>query len=123
MGSAMVHSVLFLLPTLPLFLLYSSDSDGADNDLVLQHDTDDEEDEVEQEHEEAQHFAHAPLTGGDGDNDEEQHDEEEHDGTEQPIAAHLHRLEVVDDVVDQPGEGQPAGRGRTFQRDLLNLIK
>lgn len=89
-----------------------SDGDGADDDFVLQHDADDEEDEVEQEHEEAQHLAHAPLADGDGYDDEEEHEEEEDDGAEQAVAAHLHRLEVVEDVVDEPGEGQAARRRR-----------
>ncbi len=87
-----------------------SDGDGADDDFVLQHDADDEEDEVQHEHEKAQDLAHSPLAGRDGYDDEEQHEEEEDDGAEQAVAAHLHRLEVVDDVVDEPGEWQPGGR-------------
>lgn len=91
-----------------------SDGDGADDDFVLQHNADDEEDEVEQEHEKAQKLAHPPLAGRNGQGDEEQHEEEEDDGAEQAVAAHLDRLEVVDDVVDEPGEWQPGGRREEF---------
>lgn len=86
-----------------------SDGDWADDDFVLQHDADDEEDEVEQEHEEAQELAHPPLASRDGHDDEEEHEEEQNDSAEQAVAAHLHRLEVVDDIVDEPGEGQTGG--------------
>lgn len=86
-----------------------SDGDWADDDFVLQHDADDEEDKVQQEHEEAQELAHPPLASRDGYDDEEEHEEEQDDGAEQAVAAHLHRLEVVDDIVDEPGEGQTGG--------------
>lgn len=85
---------------------FLSDGDGADNDFVLQHDTNDEEDEVEQEHEKAQDLAHPPLASRDGYDDEEEHEKEEDDGAEQSVAAHLYRLEVIYDVVDEPREGQ-----------------
>lgn len=73
------------------------DSDGhwADDDLVLQHDADHQEDEVQHEHEESQQLAHPPLAQGDGDDDEEEHEEEQNDGAEQPITAHRHRTHVV----------------------------
>lgn len=50
------------------------------------------------------------MASRDGDNDEEKHEEKEDDGAEQAVAAHLYRLEVVDDVVDEPGERQTGGR-------------
>lgn len=86
-----------------------SDGDGAVDDFVLQHDADDEEDEVEQEHEKAQELAHFPPASRDGYDDKEEHEEEEDDGAEQAVAAHLHRLEVVEDVEDEPGERQAGG--------------
>lgn len=89
---------------------FLSDGDRADDDFVLQHDTDDEEDEVEQEHEEAQKLAHSPLTSRDGHDDKEEHEEEENDGAEQTIAAHHYWLEVVYDIEEEPGEGKPVGR-------------
>ena len=91
-----------------------SDGDGADDDFVLQHDTDDEEDKVEQEHEKAQELAHSPLASRDGYDDEEKHEEEENDGAEQAVAAHLHRLEVIDDVVDEPGEWKTGGEEKSY---------
>lgn len=74
-----------------MVVLYSrSDGDRAADDFVLQHDTDDEEDEVEQEHSEAQDFAHLPFASRDGHDDEQEHEEQEDNGTEQPVAAHSH---------------------------------
>lgn len=70
----------------------SSDGHRTGNDLVLQHDAEHQEDEVQQEHDEAEQLAHAPLAGGDGDDDEEEHEEEEHDGAEEAVGADLHRL-------------------------------
>lgn len=54
----------------------SSDGHRAHDDFVFQHDTDHQEDKVENEHDETEQLAHAPLAGGDGDDDEEEHDEE-----------------------------------------------
>lgn len=82
----------------------TSDRDGADDDLVLQHDADHQEDEIEQEHDEAQQFAHLPLTGGDGDDDEEEHDEEQHDSAEQTVTTHPNRAHTVEAGVQQPWE-------------------
>lgn len=73
---------------------------------VLQHHTHDQEHKVEQKHQQAQELAHPPLARRDGDDDEQQHEEQQHDGTEQSVTADLHRLEVVDDVVQEPGERQ-----------------
>lgn len=81
-----------------------SDGDGAGDNFVLQHDADDEEHKVEQEHEQSQQLAHFPMTNRDGDDNEEQHEEEEDDGAEQAVAAHLYWLEVIQDVVDEPWE-------------------
>lgn len=74
----------------------SSDGHRTGNDLVLQHDADHEEDEVQHEHDEAEQLAHPPLAGGDGDDDEEQHEEEKHDGTEEAIGADLHRFQPTE---------------------------
>lgn len=89
---------------------FLSDGDRADDNFVLQHDTDNEEDKVEEEHEEAQELAHSPLTSRDGYDDKEEHKEEEDDGAEQAIAAHHYWLEVIYDIVEEPGEGKPGGR-------------
>lgn len=86
-----------------------SDSDGAGDDFVLQHDADNEEDKVEQEHEKSQELAHFPLASPNGEDDKEEHEEEEDDGAEQAIAAHLYWFEVIDDIVDEPGEWQTGG--------------
>ena len=53
----------------------------------------------------------------DGDDDKEEHEEEEDNGAEQAVAAHLDRLEVIEDVVDEPGERQP-GEG-TQRRNII----
>lgn len=87
-----------------------SDGDGTHDDLVLQHDTDDQEDKVEHEHEEAQKFTHFPLASCNGQDDKEQHEEEEDYGTEEAIAAHFHSLKVIDDVEEEPRERQAAER-------------
>jgi len=52
------------------------DRDRTGDVLVLQQDADHQEDNIEQEHDEAQQFAHFPLTGGNGDDDEDEHEEE-----------------------------------------------
>ncbi|KAL0187616.1 hypothetical protein M9458_014715, partial [Cirrhinus mrigala] len=78
--------------------------DGADDDLVLQQDADHQEDDIEQEHDEAQQFAHLPLTGGNGDDDEEEHEEEQHDGAEQTVTTHPNRAHIVDNGEQQPWE-------------------
>lgn len=87
-----------------------SDGDRTADDFVLQHDADNKEDEIEQEHNKAQDFAHLPFASGDGHDDKQEHEEQEDDGTEQTIAAHSHWLEVIDGAVDEPGEGQSGGR-------------
>lgn len=86
-----------------------SHSNGAGDDFILQHDADNEEDEVEQEHEKSQELAHLPLASRNGEGDKEKHEEEEDDGAEQAIAAHLYWFEVVDDIVEEPGEWQTGG--------------
>lgn len=97
-----------------------SDGDRTHQDLVLQHDADDQEDKVEQEHEGAQNLTHFPLASRDGHDDKEEHEEEEDDGTEQAVAAHLHSLEVMDDVVDEPWERQAADR--TTTEELVHFL-
>lgn len=92
-----------------------SDWDRTDEDAVLQQDTEDEEHKVQNEHGDAQFFAHLPAAGGDGDDDKEEHEEEQHDGAEQAVGADHHRL-VVDDGVDKPGDRQA---GTTQGRSVL----
>lgn len=87
-----------------------SDCNGADNNSVLQHDTDNKENKVQQKHEKAQTLAHSPLASGNGHDDKQQHEEEKDDGAEQAIAAHLHWLQVIDNVEKEPGEWQTGGR-------------
>lgn len=91
-----------------LFLL---DGDRAHQNSVFEEDTDHQEHKVEAEHDEAQHFVHPPFAECNGEDDEEQHDEEEDDGTEEAIAADSHRLEPVNDGVQEPGQWEPV-RGR-----------
>lgn len=91
-----------------------SDGYGALDDLVLQHDADHQEDEVQHEHDEAQQLAHAPLTGRDGDDDEEEHEEEEHDGTEEAIGADLYRTQPAEQWPQEPREGQPADTNTSY---------
>lgn len=116
----MVHMSTFIFHFSVLRISCSlSDGDRTGNDFVLQHDTDDEEHEVEQEHEKAQKLAHPPLASGNGHDDEEEHEEEEDDRAEQAVAAHLYWLEVVDDVVDEPGERQTGGRMKHKWRRVI----
>lgn len=82
--------------------LTCSDGDGADDDAVLQHHAQHQEDKVEQEHGEAQRLVHLPPARPDGDDDEEEHDEEQHDGTEEPVAADRNWGQVVDGGVQEP---------------------
>lgn len=98
-----------------------SDGDRTADDFVLQHDADDKEDEIEQEHNEAQDFAHLPFAGSDGHDDKQEHEEEEDNGTEQTVAAHSHWPEVIDGAEDEPGEGQTGGtqdRRRDVRQEL-----
>lgn len=94
----------------------SLNSHRAANDLVLQHDTDHQEDKVQHEHDEAEQLAHAPLAGGDGDDDEEEHEEEEHDCTEEAVGADLHRSQAFEQGPQEPGERQSAS---TQAHDML----
>lgn len=73
-----------------------SDGHGADDDPVLQHDTQHQEDEVQQKHGGAQQLVHLPLAPRDGDDDEEEHQEEQHDGTEESITADRYRGKTVE---------------------------
>lgn len=100
----------------------SSDGDGAGDDLVLQHDTDHEENEVKHEHWEAESLAHFPLAHGDGDDDKDEHEEEQYDGAEQTITAHRYWLQVVKGRVEQPGERQTDEKGQ-IGNQILELIK
>lgn len=68
-----------------------SNRNGADDEAVLEHDAEDQEHKVEQEHGEAQRAAHLPAAGGDGDDHKEQHEEQQHDGTEEAVGVDRHR--------------------------------
>lgn len=74
----------------------SSDGHRTADDLILQHDAEHQEDKIQQEHDEAEQFAHAPLAGGNGDDHEDQHDEEEHDGAEEAVGADLHWFQAAE---------------------------
>lgn len=69
---------------------------GTDNDAILQHHAENQENEVKQEHGGAQRLVHPPVTGRDGNDDKEQHDEEQHDGTEEAVAADSDWSQAVD---------------------------
>ena len=88
----------------------SSDGNGADEDAILQHDAEDQEHKVQYEHGEAQHFAHLPATGADGDDDKQEHEEKQHDGAEQAVGADGHRLAVVQQSEQQPRDRQAKTR-------------
>ena len=104
-----------------LFLL---DGDRAHKNFVFQEDADHKEHKVEAEHDEAQHFVHPPLAEGDGEDDKEQHDEEEDDGAEEAIAADGHRLESVNDGVQQPGQRKPVrGADRHMEEGTGQNVK
>ena len=91
----------------------SSDGHGAGEDAVLQHDAEHQEQEVEQEHGEAQAAAHPPAAGRDGDDDEEEHEEEQHDGAEEAVGVHGDGLVAVRQRVHEPGDGQAGEHTRT----------
>ena len=84
----------------------SSDGHWADEDAVLQHDAEHQEQEVEDEHGEAQPAAHPPAARRDGDDDEEEHDEEQHDGAEEAVGAHGDGHVAVRHRVQEPRDGQ-----------------
>lgn len=69
----------------------------ADNDTVFQHHTNHQEDQVEQDHGQAQHPVNLPLTGCNAGYDKEERDEEQHIATEEPIAADGHWSQTMDD--------------------------
>lgn len=95
-----------------------SDGNGAGDDAILQHHTEDQEDEVEQEHGGAQNFVHLPLAGRDGDDDEEKHDEEQHDGTEEAVAADGDRSQTVEERVEEPRHRKSShSKHRRIQHD------
>lgn len=73
------------------------DGNGADNDAILQHHAEHQENKVEQEHGGTQHLVHLPFAGCDGDDDKEKHDEEQHDGTEEAVAADGHWSQTVEE--------------------------
>jgi len=105
-----------------------SDGHGAVDDAVLQHDAEHQEQEVEQEHDEAQQAAHPPTARRDGDDDEEEHEEEQHDGAEQAVGSDGDGLAVVRQRVQQPGDGQAGGVGNkkevsySFQNHCTALL-
>lgn len=69
---------------------------GTDNDAILQHHAENQENEVKQEHGGAQSLVHLPVTGCDGNDDKEKHDEEQHNGTEESVAADSDWGQAVD---------------------------
>lgn len=99
-----------------------SDGHRADDDLVLQHDADHQEDEVQHEHDEAQQLAHAPLAGGDGDDDEEEHEKEEHDGAEETVGADLHGAHAAEKRPQEPREWQPADTHKHTLRCAVTVV-
>lgn len=85
-----------------------SDGHGTHDDSIFKHHTEHQEHKVEYKHDGSQHFIHPPLTGSDGNNDEEKHKEEQYDGAEEPVTAHLHRSKRMADREHQPRHRQPA---------------
>lgn len=82
-----------------------SDRNRADNDAILQHDAEHQEDKIEEKHSETQELIHLPFTDCDGNYDEKKHDEEQHDGTEKAVAADSHWSQTVDERVQEPWDG------------------
>lgn len=91
---------LFFFSRLCIFAL--SDGNWADDDAVLEHHAEHQEDEVEEEHGETQHLVHLPFAGCDGDGDKEEHEEEQHDGTEQAVTADGYWSQTVDEREQEP---------------------
>lgn len=80
-------------------------SDGAHQQLVLEAEADGHEDEVQQEHGEAEALVHLPVEAGDRHDDEQQHHEEYRYAAHHALRAHFHRLSV-EDSVQQPRHRQ-----------------
>lgn len=74
---------------------------GTDDDLVLEHQWDGHENEVQQEHGETKPSVHLPAEAGDRHDDEQQHHEQDGDRTHHPHRVHLNGLSV-DNAVYQP---------------------
>lgn len=72
------------------------DGNGTDDDSILQHNTEHQEDKVEEKHGETQHLIHLPFTRRNGDDDKEEHEEEQHNGAKEPVAADGHWTKIVD---------------------------
>lgn len=73
-----------------------SDGHRTDDDTILKHHTEHQEDEVQQEHGEAQDLVHLPLARRNRDDYKEEHEEKQHNGTEESIAADSHWSKSVD---------------------------
>jgi len=81
----------------------------ADHDLILEHQRDGDEDEVEDEHREAEAPVHFPSEAGDAQNHEQQHAEEYRYAAHHAHRVHLHGF-PVDQAVQEPRDRKPAGR-------------
>ncbi|KAK1136288.1 hypothetical protein K0M31_000852 [Melipona bicolor] len=98
---------LWLAPGFPSVFL-----DRTDQDLVLEHQRDGDEDEVEEEHGEPESFVHPPLETGDAKDHERQHAEEDRYAAHHAHRVHLHGFSV-DQAVQQPRYRKPGGRNTT----------
>lgn len=66
--------------------------------VVLEHEGNGDENEIEQKHGEAESLVHLPPEAGDGHDDEQQHHEEDRYGADHAHRVHLHGLPVYDSV-------------------------
>lgn len=107
-------SLLDISGSLPGFL------DRTDQDLVLEHQRDGDEDEVEEEHGKPESLVHPPLETGDAKDHERQHAEEDRYAAHHAHRVHLHGSSV-DQAIQQPRYRKPAGRNTTENPARISL--
>lgn len=81
----------------------------TDQNLVLKHQRDGDEDEVEDEHREPEAPVHLPSEAGDAHDHEQQHAEQYRYTAHHANGVHLHGF-PVDQTVQKPRNRKPAGR-------------
>lgn len=84
----------------------------TNQELVLEHQRDGNEDEVEEEHRKPEALVHSPLETGDAHDDKQQHAEEDRYAAHHAHRVHLHGFSV-DQAVQQPRYRKPENRNTT----------
>ena len=79
---------------------------GLDGTTGIEEERGGEEDEVEEEHGDAEHLVHLPAETGDGQDDEAEHAEEQQDRARHAHTVDAHRF-AVDGAVEKPRQRQP----------------